>query len=212
MRLLLIAALIVLAAPASARAEGSEQLNSKCQASCKSTLDRCAAAANRRMQTAIKETTAYNVGSAARESADVKFESAFLTAEGCWDRYYACTGKCRPPKKCIDQCQSAFKRCFAAAEAKMRDGLGKMRTPSLARRHGKTPMPRATPKPIIACRKIATARRNAPIPRPARGAGCRACAHPQVCRRRSGGAEAATSCATLSALHGPQRHSPRRPN
>jgi hypothetical protein len=127
-RLLLIAALIVLAAPASARAEGSEQLNSKCQASCKSTLDRCAAAANRRMQTAIKETTAYNVGSAARESADVKFESAFLTAEGCWDRYYACTGKCRPPKACIDQCQSAFKRCFAAAEAKMRDGLGKMRT------------------------------------------------------------------------------------
>jgi hypothetical protein len=126
-RFVLIAASVVITAPALAKAQAWEQVNSTCESTCKSTLDRCAAAANKLMQTALKETSAYNVGSSEREGADVKFENAFLTAETCWDKYYKCAGKCRPPKRCIDQCQSAFKRCFAAAEGKMRDGLREMR-------------------------------------------------------------------------------------
>src|SRR5262249_61865575 len=62
-----------------------------------------------------------------RERADVKFENAFQTAENCWDRYYVCAGKCRAPKKCTDACQSTFKRCFAAGEKTMREGLREMK-------------------------------------------------------------------------------------
>ena len=109
------------------RAEVVAQMNSKCEASCRSTLDQCAAVSNKIMETALKETTAYSVGTSGRERADIKFEGAFQTAENCWDKYYLCTGKCRAPKKCVDACQSTFKQCFAAGEKKMRDGLQEMR-------------------------------------------------------------------------------------
>lgn len=119
-------ALALLACPVS-RAEVAAQLNSKCEARCRSTLDQCAAVSNKIMETALKETTAYSVGTSGRERADVKFEGAFQTAENCWDKYYLCAGKCRAPKKCVDACQSTFKQCFAAGEKKMRDGLREMR-------------------------------------------------------------------------------------
>lgn len=62
-----------------------------------------------------------------REKADIKFENAFLAGEQCWDRYYRCTGNCRPAKGCIDACQSAFKQCFAGGERTMREGLREMK-------------------------------------------------------------------------------------
>ena len=67
-------------APTLAKAEVSAELNSKCEAACKATLDRRAASANKRMETALKETTAYQVGGSERERADKKFESAHLEA------------------------------------------------------------------------------------------------------------------------------------
>src|SRR6516164_1487366 len=119
-------ALALLACPVS-RAEVAAQLNSKCEARCRSTLDQCAAVSNKIMETALKETTAYSVGTSGRERADIKFENAFLTAENCWDKYYLCAGKCRAPKRCVDACQSTFKQCFAAGERKMKEGLREMR-------------------------------------------------------------------------------------
>jgi hypothetical protein len=124
---MLVPSLAPTLAPTLAKAEVGAELNSKCESACKATLDRCAAGANKRMETALKETTAYQVGSSERERADVKFETAFLEAATCWDKYYNCAGKCRPPQLCTDQCQSTFKRCFAAAERKMQDGLREMR-------------------------------------------------------------------------------------
>jgi hypothetical protein len=118
---------LVLLAGSVARAQVAEQMNSKCEAGCRSTLDQCAAVSNKIMETALKETTAYSVGTSGRERADVKFEGAFQTAENCWDRYYVCADKCRSPKKCVGACQSTFKQCFAAGEKKMRDGLREMR-------------------------------------------------------------------------------------
>src|SRR5215467_8366106 len=111
----------------SARGQVWEQINTRCEAGCRSTLDRCAAVSNKIMETALKETTPYNVGTPARERADIKFESAYLTAEGCWDKYYVCAGKCRAPKRCIGACQSTFRQCFAAGERTMREGLREMR-------------------------------------------------------------------------------------
>jgi hypothetical protein len=127
-RLVLVASVVLLlAGSVSARAQMGEQLNSKCQSACRSTLDQCAAVSNKIMETALKETTAYSVGTSARDNADVKFENAYLTAENCWDKYYTCTEKCRPPKTCIGACQTSFKKCFAAGEAKMKAGLREMR-------------------------------------------------------------------------------------
>ena len=117
----------LVACSVAARAQVWEQLNTKCESLCRSSLDRCAAPSNKIMETALKETSAYNVGTPARERADVKFEGAYLTAEACWDKYYACAGKCRPPKRCINACQSTFGRCFAAGERTMREGLREMR-------------------------------------------------------------------------------------
>jgi hypothetical protein len=127
-RILLLTAMInLLVGSVSANAEVSELINSKCEIGCRSALDQCAAVSNKVMETALKETTAYSIGSPEREKADVKFESAFVTAENCWDKYHSCTGKCRPPKKCLDACQSTFKQCFAAGEQKMKEGLREMR-------------------------------------------------------------------------------------
>ena len=83
-------------APGLAKAEVSAELNSTCESACKATLDRCAASANERMETALKEPTAYQVGSSERERADVKFENAYLEAATCWDKCYSCTGKMSP--------------------------------------------------------------------------------------------------------------------
>jgi hypothetical protein len=74
------------------------------------------------METALKKTTAYSIGTFERENADVKFESAFQTAEKCWGKYYKCAGRCHAPKRCIATCQSKFKKCFAAAETRMKEG------------------------------------------------------------------------------------------
>jgi hypothetical protein len=126
-RLVPMVSLVLFACSLSTRGEVTEQLNSKCEASCRVSLDQCAAASNKIMETALKETSAYSVGTSGRERADVKFESAFLTAENCWDRYYTCAGRCRPPKKCVDTCQTTYKQCFAAGEKKMRQGLREMR-------------------------------------------------------------------------------------
>jgi len=124
---LLIAVVCLLAGSVSVNAEVSELINSQCESGCRSTLDQCAAVSNKVMETALKQTTTYSIGSPEREKADVKFENAFVTAEKCWDKYYGCTGKCRPPKKCLAACQSTFKQCFAAGEQKMKEGLREMR-------------------------------------------------------------------------------------
>jgi len=126
MRFVAMVYLALLACSVSTRAEVADQMNSKCEAGCRSSLDQCAAASNKIMETALKETTAYSVGSSGRERADVKFEGAFQKAENCWDRYYMCAGKCRAPKKCVDACQSTFKQCFVAGEKKVREGLREM--------------------------------------------------------------------------------------
>ena len=76
MRFVLVAASVAMLAPTVAKAEAWAEMNSKCEAACKSTLDRCAAGANKRMETAPKETTAYQVSSS--ERVDVKFENAEL--------------------------------------------------------------------------------------------------------------------------------------
>jgi hypothetical protein len=118
------------AAPKSGKAETvpaqtqvSEWINSKCETGCRSALDQCAATSNKVMETALKETTVYAVGTAERAKVDIKFESAFQKAEACWDKYYICAAKCAPPKRCINACQSTFRKCFAAGDAKTREGL-----------------------------------------------------------------------------------------
>jgi hypothetical protein len=127
MRVVAMGMTVLLACSVSARAQLWDQMNTKCETSCRSGLDQCAAVFNKIMETALKETTAYSVGSSRRERADVKFEGAFLKTQNCWDTYYMCTRKCRAPQRCIDACQSTFTRCFAAGERKMREGLREMR-------------------------------------------------------------------------------------
>jgi hypothetical protein len=124
MRLVLFVALVVGTIPA--RAQPWVQ-NKHCEIACKSTLDECAAASNKIMQTALRETEPFKIGTTEREKADIKFENAFLAGEQCWDRYYRCAGNCRPAKGCIDACQSAFKQCFADGEKTMREGLREMK-------------------------------------------------------------------------------------
>ena len=124
MRWVLCVALVVGAVPA--KAQLWEQ-NKNCGVACKSSLDECAAVSNKIMETTLKETVTYNVGTTAREKADIKFENAFLAGEQCWDRYYKCTGTCQPSRACIDACQSTFKQCFANGERTMRDGLREMK-------------------------------------------------------------------------------------
>jgi hypothetical protein len=125
MRLLLIVALILGSFPAIAQVW--DVTNSKCEAGCKVTLDRCSAAPKKIMATVEKEVTAYSIETSEREKADIKFENAFQVGEKCWDRYYRCAANCRPPKRCIDACQSTFKQCFAAGERTMKVGLREMK-------------------------------------------------------------------------------------
>jgi hypothetical protein len=124
MRWVAIVALVLGSVPA--KAQVWEQ-SDKCQTACKSTLDQCSAFSNKNMATALKEAEPYRIDSAAREKADIKFENAFQAAAKCWDRFYRCTGNCRPPKGCIEACQSIFKQCFAAGEQTAKDGLREMK-------------------------------------------------------------------------------------
>jgi hypothetical protein len=127
MRCIRMVVLALFACSLSARAQVWDPTNAQCEARCRSTLDQCAAASNKIMETALKETSAYNVGSSSRQRADVKFENAFQTAENCWDKYYVCAGKCRAPRKCVEACQATFRQCFAAGESKVKEGLRAMR-------------------------------------------------------------------------------------
>lgn len=68
-RILLRTAIVsLLAGSVSVNAEVSELINSKCESGCRSTLDQCAAVSNKVMETALKETTAYSIGSPERET------------------------------------------------------------------------------------------------------------------------------------------------
>jgi hypothetical protein len=125
MRWLALVAMILGVAPATAQ---QWDQNTKCEAACRSNLDQCAAVSNKTMETAIKETLPYRIETPERRRADIKFESAFQTAEKCWDKYYRCAGNCRPPKTCTDACQSSFKLCFAAGERTMKEGLRAMKS------------------------------------------------------------------------------------
>ena len=96
MRFVLIAASVVITAPASAKAEAWEQVNSKCESTCKSTLDRCAAAANKLMAAALKETSAYNVGRSERESADIRFRKRISDGRELLGQVLLVRGKMSP--------------------------------------------------------------------------------------------------------------------
>ena len=125
MRTMLVVALVLSCGPA--QAQVWDLINSQCESACRTGLNQCAAVANKIMETSLKETTAYNIGTSDREKADIKFENAFQASEKCWGRYYKCTGHCQAPRRCIAACQSTFKQCFAAGERKMQEGLREMR-------------------------------------------------------------------------------------
>jgi hypothetical protein len=125
MRWVLIVALVCGGGPATAQIWGQ---NAKCESACRSTLDHCAAVSNKIMEMALKEADPYQVGTSERDRVDIKFESAFLAGEHCWDRYHRCTLGCAPPKRCVDACQSRFRQCFAASERRMKEGLREMKT------------------------------------------------------------------------------------
>jgi hypothetical protein len=99
------------------------ELNAKCEAACKTALDKCAAVPNKIMDTASKEAVPYKIDTPERERADIKLESAFQASETCRNGYDRCAIKCRPSKACIDACHSRFHQCFAAGERKMQEGL-----------------------------------------------------------------------------------------
>jgi hypothetical protein len=127
MRSILAVALVLCSGPT--HAQVWDLINGKCEAACKTTLNQCAAVSNKIMETSLKETTAYNIGTADRERADIKFENAFQKAEKCWGEYYKCTAtRCQAPRRCVAACQSSFRQCFAAGEKKMNEGLREMKS------------------------------------------------------------------------------------
>jgi hypothetical protein len=101
--------------------------SSKCEAACTAALDQCAAVPNRIMDTALKEMEPFSIESVARDKPDIKFENAFASSEKCRSRYLRCSGKCQPPKRCIDACQATFRQCFAAGERIMKAGLRELK-------------------------------------------------------------------------------------
>lgn len=127
MRLLLTLALAITAVgslPVQAQYAGTG--NTKCEDACKSARDHCSAASNRVMETALKETGPYKIGTRQREKADIKFENAFQVGQKCWDNFYRCTDRCQP-RRCIDACQATLMQCLRAGERLMREGLQEMK-------------------------------------------------------------------------------------
>src|SRR5262249_22255597 len=125
MRWILVFALALTTLPAKAQ---MSELNSKCEAACKTALDKCAAVSNKIMDTALKETGPYKIGTPERERADIKFERAFQVRETCRSRYERCATKCLPAKACMDACHSTLHQCFAAGERKMQEGLREIKS------------------------------------------------------------------------------------
>ena len=127
MRRVLILALTILATDCRPVQAQLWQPNAKCEGQCRSTLAQCSAGSRKIMTTALKEAAPYRIETPARRKADIKFEYAFLGGEKCWDHYYRCAGTCRPPRRCIDACQSTFARCFAAGERLVRQGVQELK-------------------------------------------------------------------------------------
>jgi hypothetical protein len=125
MRSVLVVVVVLASGPT--QAQVWDLINSQCEVGCRTALNQCAAVSNKIMETSLKETTAYNIGTPDREKADIKFENAFQTAEKCWSGYYKCTGHCQAPRRCVAACQSTLKQCFAAGERKMQEGLREMK-------------------------------------------------------------------------------------